>query len=109
MITFRPARKNDAAAFYDISHRTGNDGADASELYSNRKLMGDIYSVPYLAYAPDLCIVAKDDHGVLGYVVGVCDSATFARWLEANWWPQLRVTHTEPDQSQKSFWDEEQR
>lgn len=68
-IKFRLAHQNDVAAVYDISHSTGNNGADASELYSNKRLMGDIYSVPYLRYEPDLCFVDEDELGVLGYVV----------------------------------------
>jgi len=109
MVTFRAAEAHDLDRFYAISLATGHHGADASHLYDDPKMVGHIYSAPYLKIAPDLCFVAVDNLGVAGYVVGALDTQAFERLLEGQWWPALRATYDAPDENQRANWSADQR
>ncbi len=90
----RPARTRDArevAALYDICLRTGADGRDASALYSDPLLLGEVYLGAYLELAPDLAFVLTDDNDApVGYVLGAADTAAFEEKSAAAWWPALQ-------------------
>lgn len=92
--TIRPARTGDAvevARLHDICLRTGDGGGDASGLYGEPRLLGEVYLGAYLALAPDLAFVLDDEEGEpVGYVIGAHDSLSFDDDCEASWWPPLR-------------------
>jgi ribosomal protein S18 acetylase RimI-like enzyme len=100
-LTIRPARTHDPAEvdrLYEICLRTGDHGGDASALTAEPRLVGDVYLGAYLRLAPELAFVLVDPavpgpEGVLGYVVGVADTAAFQERLEREWWPELRERH----------------
>ena len=87
MITIRAAEQDDLERFYAISLATGHIGADASHFFDDPKMIGHIYSAPYLKLVPEPCFVAVDDLGVAGFIVGVLDTHSFERLLEDEWWP----------------------
>jgi GNAT superfamily N-acetyltransferase len=109
MVNFRQLRPSDIDALYAISLATGLAGGDASQLYSDPKLMGHIYSAPYAVLQPDLCLVAEDAAGVAGFVVGTADTSAWERRLEREWWPRLRRQYPAPDQARMSEWSHDQR
>lgn len=96
MVTLRPYRPDDLEALYDICLVTGNAGQDASALHNDGKLVGHIYSAPYGVIEPAQAIVAEDDEGVAGYIVGTFDTDAFAAKLERDWWPALRAQYADP-------------
>ncbi|MGJ3264099.1 MAG: hypothetical protein ACFE0R_12775 [Salinarimonas sp.] len=81
----RPARPADREALLAISLATGDAGGDAAHLYRDGRLVGLIYSAPYLALAPDLALVAEDEAGVAGFAVGAADTRVFEARLERDW------------------------
>jgi len=89
----------DRAAVYDVCLRTGDDGTDAGPALreSDRHLMGDVWAGPYLDIEPGTALVADDEHGVMGYVVGTGDSRRFEAACEREWWPRLRATNPAPE------------
>ncbi len=87
MVKFRRARRSDLEDFYAISLATGHQGGDATQLYNDPKLMGHIYSAPYLMLSRDTCLVAEDEHGVAGFAVGAISTRLFGDHLEQEWWP----------------------
>jgi ribosomal protein S18 acetylase RimI-like enzyme len=89
-VTIRAYQPGDEAALYDVCLRTGADGDDASGLYHDPRLLGEVYVGPYLSFAPDLSFVAEDDEGVGGYALGVVDTAAFEAACESSWWPRVR-------------------
>lgn len=95
-LTIRPVRAHDPAEverLYEICLRTGADGSDASALTSEPRLLGDLYLAPYVRFAPELAFVLTQGEraqDVVGYVVGVADTAAFGERLEREWWPELR-------------------
>ena len=94
----RPAATTDAAEvdrLYEICLRTGDAGGDASGRSVHPRLIGDLYLGPYLAFEPELAFVLVDDartgpDAVVGYVLGVRDSAAFDAKVVDDWLPALR-------------------
>ena len=96
MVTIRAYEPRDLEALYDICVVTGAAGRDASPLHNDLKLVGHIYSAPYGVLEPAQAIVAEDEHGVAGYLVGAYDSNAFNAKLERDWWPALRAQYANP-------------
>jgi GNAT superfamily N-acetyltransferase len=90
MVVLRPYRESDLEALYEVCLVTGDSGQDASPLHNDRKVIGELYSAPYGVLEPEHVIVAEDDGGIAGYIVGTYDTTEFEARLEREWWPQLR-------------------
>lgn len=75
---------------YDICLLTGDSGVDASGLYRDPALLGEVYVGPYVRFEPSHALVAVDDDGVAGYVLGAPDTVAFEALCEEQWWPPLR-------------------
>jgi ribosomal protein S18 acetylase RimI-like enzyme len=89
-VTIRTYQAPDRDSLYDICLRTGASGEDATDLYTDPRLLGEIYVGPYLEFEPDLAFVVTDSEGVAGYVLGATDTAAFEAKCEDEWWPPLR-------------------
>jgi len=96
MATIRPYRPDDLAALYDICLKTGDNGADATALYEDPRIIGEIYAAPYATLEPGYAFVAEDEGGVAGYILGAPDTRAFEAHCEAQWWPALRARHADP-------------
>ncbi|MEE4492206.1 GNAT family N-acetyltransferase [Streptomyces sp. BE230] len=94
----RAARTDDAAEtdrLYDICLRTAASGKDATGSFEDPRLPGDIFTGPYLRYAPDLAwVLARAGEPASGYVLGVADTVAFEETLEREWWPALRARYS---------------
>lgn len=104
----RSARKDDLEALYDICLKTGDCGADATKLYKDPKLLGHIYVGPYLSLDGTICLVAEDESGIAGYVIGALDTRAFEQRLEEEWWPDLRRSFAEPS-GDRTQWTADER
>lgn len=100
----RPVRPDDLPALYHIALVTGDAGHDASDLYSDPRLVGHLYAAPYAVLSPETSFVAEDEGGVCGYIVGTLDTAAFGERLEGHWWPDLRAQHADPDLAERGDW-----
>lgn len=89
----RKYRPGEERVLYDICLLTGDSGVDASGLYQDPALLGEVYVGPYLRFAPDHALVGVDEHGVAGYVLGVPDTVAFEEECERAWWPPLRARY----------------
>src|SRR5215469_1136966 len=92
----RPYRPGDLEDLYRICLLTGWSGEDASAIYEDKKLVGHLYAAPYGVLAPECALVAEDDQGVAGYILGATDTAAFEALTEAQWWPKLRAEYPDP-------------
>lgn len=101
----RPALISDASNLQDICLKTGDAGRDATALFQDSRLLGDIFAVPYLRFEPDFAFVAEDEQGVAGYILGTPDTAAFRARLEAEWWPELRRRHPLPPPEPEGTFD----
>lgn len=95
-MTLRRCRPSDLEALFAICLATGDAGADASALYRDPRILGEIYVGPYAALAPDFVLMAEDEDGAGGYILGVPDTSGFEAKLESEWWPSLRARHPDP-------------
>ncbi|MEM5584410.1 GNAT family N-acetyltransferase [Roseibium sp. AS2] len=108
IVTIRPGEHRDREALCGICLKTGDAGRDATALYRDADLIGQIYAAPYLSLAPDLALVAEDHAGVLGYAVGAAETRAFEARLERDWWPGLRARYREPA-GERSGWTADER
>jgi ribosomal protein S18 acetylase RimI-like enzyme len=90
---YQPADLDD---LYAICLRTGDSGRDATPLFRNPRLPGEIFAAPYGVFEPDFAFVAVDGAGVGGYVLGALDTVAFDDRLEHDWWPALRARYPQP-------------
>src|SRR5690606_31368953 len=64
---------------------------DATKLFDNPRLLGEVFVGPYLRFAPEFAWVYADEADVArAYVLGVPDTAAFEVLLAERWWPTLR-------------------
>jgi ribosomal protein S18 acetylase RimI-like enzyme len=97
----RPVRPTDLDAIYDICLRTGDAGGDASHLYTDRRLLGDLFAAPYAVLEPEHAFVVDDGTGAAqGYIVGALDSRAFEARCDADWWPAARARHGRPEDAE---------
>lgn len=87
MTAIRPYLPTDHDDLYDICVKTGASGKDATGIYSDERLLPDIFAGPYAAYAPELAFVVDTGERVAGYVIGVADTRAFVDWYEREWLP----------------------
>ncbi len=92
MTTFeiRHVHASDLPFLYDICHRTGYVGRDASDVIVDRTLLGQYFAAPYAAFNPDWCWIALDTEGPVGYLVTTPDSRRFVSWMNEQWLPGVR-------------------
>jgi ribosomal protein S18 acetylase RimI-like enzyme len=86
----RKYQPGEEQVLYDICLLTGDSGEDASGLYQDPSLLGEVYVGPYLRFAPEHAFVGVDASGVAGYVLGTPDTVAFEAECERSWWPPLR-------------------
>lgn len=108
MVHIRAIATGDIDQIRAITLATGDAGGDASPLYRNGGLISEIYSAPYVRFSPEAALVAEDEEGVAGYIVGAFDTRSFEAWLEHKWWPNLRRIHPDPA-GDPSRWDADER
>lgn len=95
MVVIRPFEPDDLDALYDICLKTGDNGADATHLYEDHRIVGEIFAAPYAVLEPHHAFVAEDEHGVAAYILGTDDTRAFEARLEAEWWPALRACYAD--------------
>jgi GNAT superfamily N-acetyltransferase len=89
-IEIRHAHASDLPYLYDICHRTGYVGQDASDVIADRALLGQYFAAPYAVFNPDWCWIAVDAEGPVGYLVTTPDSRRFVSWMNTEWLPRVR-------------------
>ena len=93
MPEIRPYRAADRDAVARICLLTAAGGGDATGVYSDDTLMPEVFALPYVEYAPELAFVVADGDRVLGYVLGVADTAAFIEWWKREWTPGFAARH----------------
>jgi ribosomal protein S18 acetylase RimI-like enzyme len=95
ILGIRPYRPADREQVAEICLKTAAGGGDATGVYSDDSLMPEVFALPYLEYAPELAFVVAESPGerVLGYVIGVADTAAFIDWYGRAWAPGFAARH----------------
>ncbi len=89
--SIRPAVPDDEAALLDICLRTADRGQDGSSRYSDPRLPGLLWAVPYLRFCPEHAFVLTRNGEVVGYSVATADTKAYESRLHGDWWPGLRA------------------
>lgn len=105
----RPARLEDQARLYEICVLTGDSGKDATGIFQEPELLGDIWVGPYLHLSVEHCFVVEENNEVLGYCIATLDSSSFESSATANWWPVKQASYIKPDIALKDSWSRDER
>lgn len=92
-MTLRKGHLSDLPSLYEVCHRTGYEGQDATGVVSDRDLLGHYFAAPYLVHNPDWCWIAADEHGVAGYLVTTPDTRAFVDFMNKDWLPAVRTLY----------------
>ncbi len=92
----RPAEPGDLEALYEVCLRTGDAGEDASRLFEDHRLLGEVYVGPYVMMPSGIGFTALVDDTPSGYVLGAIDTRRFEAECESGWWPPLRARYPDP-------------
>jgi ribosomal protein S18 acetylase RimI-like enzyme len=92
----REVAASDLDALYEVCLRTGDAGNDATVLYEDPRLLGEVYVGPYVMLAGTIGFTAVDDDGPAGYALAALDTRSFEERCEEEWWPALRASHPDP-------------
>ncbi|MDT0158442.1 GNAT family N-acetyltransferase [Microbacterium sp. ARD32] len=94
MSRIRPYRPSDREALYEVCVRTADAAGDATGLFRDDRLWGDVFAAPYAERHPDLCwVVESDDGRTIGYVVATDDTDAFETWFRDEWWPGVAARY----------------
>ena len=96
MPLIREVEPGDLDALYEVCLRTGDGGSDATALYKDPRLLGEVYVGPYVLLSGAIGFCAVDDDGAGGYVLAAVDTRRFEAQCEADWWPALRSRYPDP-------------
>jgi ribosomal protein S18 acetylase RimI-like enzyme len=106
----RQATKSDQERLYEICVLTGDSGKDATGIFQQPQLLGDIWVGPYLQLSPEHCFVVQNENGqALGYCIATLDSTSFDTVAAALWWPAKQAVYSKPDIAQKDSWSRDER
>lgn len=89
-VVIRNAQPSDEAAILDICLRTSDSGRDGSRHYTDARLPGFVWALPYVRFCPKNAFVLTQRGVVMGYCVAAPDTTAYEDWLEASWWPFLK-------------------
>lgn len=92
----RPYHPTDLYSLYTICLHTADGGRDASAIYHDPELVGQLFAAPYAVAEPDLCFMLTADGTPSGYILGTRDTLAFTRWCATEWFPALRARYPLP-------------
>src|SRR5262245_33218390 len=78
----RPYEAEDRAAVRKIFLATADAGRPLGDAFPNPELLADLWTEPYLRYAPETVWVAEVDGQVAGYLMATFDEHTFHQRLK---------------------------
>ena len=94
---------SDKKALYQICLKTGDAGKDASQIFRDVNLLGDLYVGPYLEYPSGLAWTIEDEVGICGYVLGVANTLAYHRWHLNHWLPRIRKGRRLPEKDEDDW------
>jgi ribosomal protein S18 acetylase RimI-like enzyme len=108
-MNIRLASKSEQTRLYEICVLTGESGKDATGIFQQPDLLGDIWVGPYLEISPEQCFVLEGvDGNPLGYCIGTLDSTAFEKTAAETWWPDRQAQYEKPDIEMKESWNRDE-
>ena len=103
-VSIRPATLNDLTDLYRVAIKTGNSGSDATGMFRNDDMIGEVYVGPYLTLASETCFALESNDSAVGYGLCVLDSEAFQKQTEESWWPNLQEKYRELSSYKENEW-----
>lgn len=101
----RNTNVEDFAGLYQVCLKTGDSGNDATHLYQNPSLLGEIYVGPYVQFNSGSSFALIDETGkISGYSLSTVDTLAFQAICAREWWPVIRSKYAEPNEVTKENW-----
>lgn len=102
----RNATVEDIPGVYNVCLKTGNSGNDATHLYKNVNILGEVFVGSYVTFDSDTSFVLVDESGLIsGYALSTIDTVKFEATCAEKWWPILQKKYQLPDISKKDDWN----
>ena len=102
--TIRPASSDDLVDLYRVAIKTGDSGSDATGMFRNDDMIGEVYVGPYLTLALDTCFALESGKKAVGYGLSVLDTKTFQVQARESWWPKLQEKYRDISIYAESEW-----
>ena len=103
--TVRPFQKGHEEGCYNVCLKTGDNGNDGTQLFTDPNILGHLYVGPYLKFEKDLSYVLTDEIEVCGYALAALDTLAFHKHFLNEWLPPLRAKYPMPH-GPEALWDE---
>ena len=100
----RAATVRDLPDLYFVAIRTGNLGDDATGMFRNDDMIGEVYVGPYVTLAPETSFALVENDSPVGYGLCVLDTETFYTAAKQSWWPMLQEKYSNLAQYVDSEW-----
>jgi ribosomal protein S18 acetylase RimI-like enzyme len=102
-IEIRPATLDDLTDLYFVALKTGNSGSDATSLFRNDQMLGEVFVGPYVTHASETSNLLSESGKTIGYGLCVLDTDLFQKLMK-HWWPQLQIKYADLKQFSKDEW-----
>lgn len=100
----RPATLEDLPALYNVALKTGDSGNDATGMFRNDVLLGEVFVGPYVTLATKTSFVLSMENIASGYGLCVLDTSTFQRQCHQEWWPVLQDKYRSAKEEASQDW-----
>lgn len=101
----RNVTMEDLPGLYEVCLKTGDSGNDASLLYENKNLLGEIFVGPYVKFNSDSSFALIDESGsISGYSLSTLDTLQFQKTCAREWWPEIQSRYQEPSIASRDVW-----
>jgi len=96
----------DILGVYNVCLKSGDSGNDATHLYKNVNILGEVFVGSYVTFDSDTSFVLVDENGLIsGYALSTIDTVKFEATCAEKWWPILQKKYQLPDISKKDDWN----
>lgn len=103
-VDIRNVTMADLPGLYRVCLKTGDSGNDASGIYENPSLLGEIYVGPYVYFNSDSSFALVDDTEVVGYSLSTLDTLKFQESCASQWWPKIQRQYKDPNIDKRDSW-----
>ena len=103
-LDIRKATVDDLTDLYHVAIKTGNSGSDATGMFRNDDMIGEVFVGPYVTLSTETCFALSEDGRAIGYGLCVLDTETFQRNCREKWWPVLQEKYRDLASVQDQEW-----
>lgn len=90
VVEIRRATVNDLPELYRVALKTGDSGNDATGMFRNDEMLGEVFVGPYVTHANATSNLVSKAGETVGYGLCVIDTLVFQDECRENWWPALQ-------------------